>query len=294
MGLARATIKLLMRECQREAFSGGVLELGKQDILATPSDLRKWAKEMRFDLKPWVRMELSEKPDMRLLNYISDFPLFKSLGFDHVDSIDDNNYEGCTIVHDMNKEVPPELQGRFDAIYDGGTSEHIFNLPRAFANYAKMLKVSGRIIHSLPSSNYLDHGLYMFTPNLFLEYYSANGWKIESLFLIRQRTSKDDHKWEIYEYEPGGLSRHRIGGVSGMFVIFCVAKKLTASTYDAPVRQGCFEETRKRSASGGETVPEAKAAGRLPKWVKNLLVPIYARIIGLIPLKFFLKLVARY
>lgn len=66
-------------------------------------------------------------------------PMFKELGFNNVDSIDCSSYENATIIHDMNERIPTfcGLAGmkKYDYIFDGGTIEHIFNIPR----YAKIL-----------------------------------------------------------------------------------------------------------------------------------------------------------
>jgi hypothetical protein len=58
-------------------------------------------------------------------------------------SVDTSNHEGAKFIADMNKPIPPELAGRFSAVIDGGTLEHVFDFPQAALNVAKMLKVGG-------------------------------------------------------------------------------------------------------------------------------------------------------
>uniref|UniRef100_A0A6C0K7R4 Methyltransferase n=1 Tax=viral metagenome TaxID=1070528 RepID=A0A6C0K7R4_9ZZZZ len=55
-------------------------------------------------------------------------PLFRDLGYEIVESLDNSAYEGATRIHNMNREIPAPV-ARYDYIYDGGTIEHIFNCP---------------------------------------------------------------------------------------------------------------------------------------------------------------------
>jgi hypothetical protein len=71
--------------------------------------------------------------DFRRQNrYAEEF--FRLLGAQSVESIDASEYEGATHVHDMNLPVPRELLGRFSVVHDGGTLEHVFNVPQALKN----------------------------------------------------------------------------------------------------------------------------------------------------------------
>ena len=54
--------------------------------------------------------------------------------------IDISPYEGAETIHDLNLPVPETLQGRFDAVIESGSLEHIFNFPVAVANLMKLLK----------------------------------------------------------------------------------------------------------------------------------------------------------
>jgi SAM-dependent methyltransferase len=291
MGIARAIVKLLIREGKREEFSGNILTIGKQDVFATTRDLRKWAGEMDFELKGAVAMP--EK------GFIADRALFPSLGFDSIASMDCSDYEHCTIVHDLNKDVPGELHNRYDVVLDSGTSEHIFNFPKVLENYHKMLKVGGRMIHGLPSSNHVDHGFYMFSPTIFYDYYSANNWKIvEPLFFryYRQHTTK---LWKIYHYTPGCLDSYSFGGLRGMYGIFFIVKKTRESTFNAPVQQNSYIRTwseDNRPGPGGTTKKSGlrTVATHLPEGLKDALRPLYHRLAARRTPRFRLKPIARY
>ncbi|MCP4825376.1 MAG: methyltransferase domain-containing protein [Shimia sp.] len=91
---------------------------------------------------------------------------FERLGFDHVDSMDISDFEDATIVHDLGDMVPKSLHKRFDVIYDGGTCEHVFDLPTAYRNIDRMLKPGGVLIGHSPCNNWINHGFYQITPEM--------------------------------------------------------------------------------------------------------------------------------
>lgn len=105
-------------------------------------------------------------------------------GSTSVDSIDISDYEGATIVHDLNLPVKEELHHKFDTIFDGGCLEHIFHINQALYNVSKMCKVGGQIIHILPANDFCGHGFWQFSPELFFSLYSEkNGYDYTKIYV---------------------------------------------------------------------------------------------------------------
>ena len=182
MGIAKGLARLLIEESRDRPFSGRLLTLGKQDVFFTSPKLEKMAEEFGVKLNKNIKVTYSLNQFSKQKGYISDVFLFKALGFSEVKSIDVNDYESTDIMFDLNNnEVPKELVGKFDVIMDSGTTEHIFHIPNCLNNLNMMLKKGGRIICCLPTSNYVDHGFYMFSPTLFWDYYSANKFDINNI-----------------------------------------------------------------------------------------------------------------
>ncbi|MBC7769718.1 MAG: hypothetical protein H7124_13135 [Phycisphaerales bacterium] len=97
--------------------------------------------------------------------------LLKSIfGAGIVQSIDASDYEQADIVHDMN--TPILTSEAFSLVLDFGTLEHVFNVPVAFDNVAKLCTPGAHILHVLPSNNFVGHGFYQFSPELFYQIYS--------------------------------------------------------------------------------------------------------------------------
>ncbi|RID93869.1 methyltransferase domain-containing protein [Gemmobacter lutimaris] len=92
--------------------------------------------------------------------------LMASLGFGAMESLDFSDYEGATILHDLNHPVGEALEGQFDFIYDGGTLEHVFNVPVALQSVFRMLKPGGRFVSCNGMNGWMGHGIYQFNPEL--------------------------------------------------------------------------------------------------------------------------------
>ena len=106
-------------------------------------------------------------------------PVFKLLGADTVDSMDASDYEQATVVADLNKPIPEELHEKYDLVYDGGTIEHVFNVPQGLKNLMSLPKVGGRVIIQTMANNWFGHGFYQFSPELFYRVFTAdNGYHV--------------------------------------------------------------------------------------------------------------------
>jgi len=92
--------------------------------------------------------------------------LMSKLGFGAMEAMDFSDYEGASLLHDLNQPVPPELEGAFDFIFDGGTIEHVFNVPMALANVFRMLRPGGRAVSANGMNGWAGHGMYQFNPEL--------------------------------------------------------------------------------------------------------------------------------
>jgi SAM-dependent methyltransferase len=110
--------------------------------------------------------------------------LFRYFGSTTINALDASAFEGADIVHDLNLPVPDHLRGVFDTIFDGGTIEHIFDVPAVFRNVRAMLAPGGLFLSINAANNQLGHGLYQFSPELMWRAFSPeNGYSIEAMYL---------------------------------------------------------------------------------------------------------------
>jgi len=129
---------------------------------------------------------MSEDCVARLLATSTEYSeeFFALLGAKEIFSIDVSDFEGATILHDMNQPLPHSLISSFDVVLDGGTLEHIFDLPTALRNATQMVRPNGRFISLTQANNFCGHGFYQFSPELFYRFLcSKNGFTTEYCIL---------------------------------------------------------------------------------------------------------------
>jgi len=150
-----------------------VLTLGRQAICLNPDQITALLSKYGI---PHINHGLG-RPDYseRLFEYV---------GFKSVFSIDNSPYEGATIIHNLNK--PISADHKYDFIFDGGTTEHIFNAAQVYENIINMLEVGGVFCSVVPNNNWSGHGMYQFSPEFFLSIFTKKyGMEIKKLYLIR-------------------------------------------------------------------------------------------------------------
>jgi hypothetical protein len=111
-------------------------------------------------------------------------PLFALLGAKQVSSIDVSDYEQPTQIHDFNQPLPASLMKQFSVVFDGGTIEHVFNIPQAFKNCMEMVRIGGHFIQANMANNFMGHGFWQFCPELIYRIFSReNGFQIKTVLL---------------------------------------------------------------------------------------------------------------
>lgn len=111
-------------------------------------------------------------------------PFLQLLGAQQVDALDASDFEGASLIHDLNQPVPSDWHQRYDLVLDGGTMEHVFHFPTALQSAMQLVREGGSLFLCLPANNFSGHGFYTFSPELF---YSAltedNGYRVERMLL---------------------------------------------------------------------------------------------------------------
>ena len=298
MGIPRGSARLLMEEGKRRAFGGTLLQLGRSSIYFTGAELDHWARLHQYPLREGVAENLSHDPRLAAQRCIDDKTFFGRLGFDQVRASDINTWEGADHIFDLNQTIPAELEGAFDVVFETGTIVQIFDLPRVLENLHRLLAPGGRIIHcAVPSNNHMDLGFYMLSPTFFSDYYAANRYRIETIYLCEYYAYWHEGRlhsdpWRIYQYEPGtldALSYGRYGGAQA--ATFVVATRMPESTGGAIPQLGQYRRMwTEHEGQAGESRQRSPAAARATLPLKRVIETIRRRVLPR-PMP---RLVARY
>lgn len=136
-------------------------------------------------------------------------PLFAVLGARQVSSIDVSDYEQPSQIHDFNQPLPASLMNQFSVVYDGGTIEHVFNIPQAFKNCMEMVRVGGHFIQVNMANNYMGHGFWQFCPELIYRIFSReNGFQIKAVLLHEPYFVRSGHSFGRW-YKVDDPAAHR-------------------------------------------------------------------------------------
>lgn len=134
--------------------------------------------------------------------------IYEYFGFSEITALDNSDFEGANLNHNLN--IPPynssdtlsKYEGIFDLVIDGGTSEHVYSPIASLTNYLYLCKNSGSVVQMLPINNYVDHGIYQFSPTFF------HSIKLNNLLLTHL---------SFFEHGPQGKKNRQWNGLDPEF-----------------------------------------------------------------------------
>ncbi len=257
MAIVFNSAKFLAKLHSEKASFGRTLTLGRMNWLVRPenyADLR--AVLLAAGLPPEGIGPLFS-PDRSV--FAEDF--FRLLGSEGVDAMDYSDYEGASIVHDLNQPIPADLENTFDLVYDGGCLEHVFNYPVGLANCLRMARVGGRVVLHTPCNNQAGHGFYQFSPELFFRVFSAeNGFELEHVLIHETFRAAEGSAWYAVR-DPAALGK-RVGLDAGAPTMLLVSARKVEHV--PPFRQPPLQSDYKplwREAQSGSGSLLSKASG---------------------------------
>jgi hypothetical protein len=182
MGLSiHGTKSLLYAKTQGVCFTR-TATIGRQELHLSKDDLRTNLLEFGYTEAAYDVNDLMGKAG----GFAE--PFLEALGAIDICSFDSSEYEGASNVHDFNSPIDESFKNRFTAVIDGGTLEHIFNFPVAIKNCMEMVEVGGHFIGITPANNFLGHGFYQFSPELFFRIFSKpNGFRIVRMIMFENQ-----------------------------------------------------------------------------------------------------------
>jgi hypothetical protein len=151
-------------------------------------------------LKTNLRLFNFNKTDLEVKNLLLEEngyvdSLLRMLGAVRICSIDASSYEGASFIHDMNRKIPNDLKNAFTVVIDGGSLEHIFDFPTAIKNCMEMVQIGGHFLSITPVNNFMGHGFYQFSPELFFRLFTKdNGFNLERAMLFESRPKASWYK----------------------------------------------------------------------------------------------------
>ena len=183
--------------------------------------------------------------------------LLAHLGAKDVHTFDISSYEGPTHLQDMNREVPMALKGQYTTVIDGGALEHVFNFPVAIKNCMEMVSVGGHYVGITPANNFMGHGFYQFSPELYCSIFTReNGFELVSLVAIEDTPGA---AW--YSVRSPREVRDRVTVVNCMpLYLLVVAKRLEdVAIFETTPQQSDYVSAWEQHDVAGDGAPPSPA-----------------------------------
>ncbi|CAN5652261.1 hypothetical protein BH10ACT1_BH10ACT1_08000 [soil metagenome] len=169
-------------------------------------------------------------------------PLFRALGAASVDALDHSDFEGANILHDLNQDLPASLAGGWTLVFDGGSTEHVFDFPRALEATMKLVSLGGHLITAVPANQQMGHGFYQVSPELYFRtLIPANGYEIVGVFL-----HEDGIRPRWYRAADPAISGRRLTATTlGATELFVCARRVgDAGLHEIPQQSDYAEAWR--------------------------------------------------
>ena len=179
MGLDANGIKFLLYASSLGVDFAKTATIGRQYLYIEPSRLKEILSSFNYQVEDKHIDSIFKEND----GYAETF--LRYIGANVTDSFDYSNYEQATHVHDMNLAIPEIYKDKYNVVIDGGALEHIFNFPVAIKNCMEMVKVNGYYIGMTIGNNFMGHGFYQFSPELFFSIFTReNGYELAKMIIF--------------------------------------------------------------------------------------------------------------
>jgi hypothetical protein len=238
-----------LRYAKRQRAFGHTVTIGRQGLHVAEST---------------VRDAFALRPEYKNAKYCEEL-LRDQFGASQVDSIDFSEYEGASIIHDMNFPLPEHVLGRYDTVIDGGCLEHIYNVAQALRNCSEFCRPGAQILHMLPASNCCGHGFWQFSPELFFSLYShEHGYTDTEVFLAD--LSKKSKLFRVKRPEPG--ERINVHSSSEAYVLVRTVLRERAFSHSG-VQQSDYAFAWTSGGTTSEPAAEPKPTGAIVRALKS-------------------------
>lgn len=158
----------------------------------------------------------------------TDRQLFDELGAATLMAMDVSDYEGATIIHDLNKPLPVALHNICDFLFDGSCLDNLFDPANALRSFAKMLRPGGRMM-LVEHGTAIQGALICFSPEWFYDFFAANSYELHGITLLPFPAGRWEPKQWV-PYEGGKPVTASPGTEIGDFYTVVIAEKRAEST----------------------------------------------------------------
>jgi hypothetical protein len=287
MALDLNAVKLMLWARNLGVAFERTLTLGRQGLSCSPAELRRSLLDFGFEASSDQIQRIFDRPARTNL-FSEEFLRF--LGAKEIVSVDLSDYEGATLMHDLNEPFPASCRHAFSFVLDSGTLEHIFDYPAALRHTLELVRPRGHFLTVTPANNLIGHGFYQLSPELFFRVLNAdNGFALRKMVLFDCLKTDAPFYQVLDPAESGG--RTNLRSKTPLYLAALAERTATTPILTRSPQQSDYVQAweRHRQTGNGDRTVESGALARLrrrlnpywPVWLKRLkLSLVYARLYG--------------
>jgi SAM-dependent methyltransferase len=282
MGFDTNGVRFLLEAKHAQVNFEQCVMLGRQEMHVTLNELQRIFDKQGLTLSPLQAQRLLDNPVGGRPGFAESF--LNYLGGQNIFSIDYSDFENATHICDLNTAVPDELIGACDCVIDGGTLEHVFNFPMAVRNSQRLVKPGGHFLSITPCNNFMGHGFYQFSPELFFRIFSGRtGFELQRLFIAEDRKFA---KWYWVE-DPNQIGQRVTLTNKQPTYLLVQARRIEPkeladimpqqSDYERRWRQHATDETAVQNDQAWYTTIKRIMPRGIRKRIKRIITPTFSR-----------------
>jgi len=242
MAIPLPLAELICHEHRYRSLPVRILLLGRQTICFNASAM--YALASRWGLacgdvgvtraeRDTLTIHARQHPDEE---FVTDTVFFQMLGVREIDAIDHSDFEGANIILDICGDLPLDLIGRYDFIFNGSVLDNVWDPPSALRNVTRLLSDHGRVIH-VETASACRYNYTALSPSWYFDYYVWNGFADVRVYLaaVPDIGGATKGNWPVIAYDPSAQDRPNaftpgLGDQLGIAVV--VAEKRPGATAD--------------------------------------------------------------
>jgi hypothetical protein len=277
VGLGYHDVRAMLTARRAGVSFDRVVTLGRQSLCLHRREIRTLSREFGLRMEgarpTWAGPQFGD--------YSDEF-FRQCLGTTDLRFLDVSNYQGASLIHDMNDPVPTDWYQRFDAVVDGGTLEHVFSVPQALANMMRLASVGGHIFSTTPANNLCGHGFYQFSPELmFRAFARPHGFRLLRVALLEERYPGTELAPTVSAYsvrDPKDVGR-RAGLISRRPILISVEAEKIAHL-DEPFVSASTPQQSDYTAQWHQGGVGRSGLSTLAAWYSGRAVATHSRIVS--------------
>lgn len=186
-----------------------ILLLGRQTIPIDWVDIQRLASKWQLEAPAFERDDRTtfakQNPEKA---WITDSAFFSMLGVKTIHAVDHSGFEGADFVFDVCGQMPDEMAGRWEFIFNGSVLDNVFDTAAAMRNIDRMLAPGGRAAH-IETATANEFSYSALSPSWFFDFAMYNDYQDLKVYMGSTRNWEGMIRgpWSMLGFDPTSMAK---------------------------------------------------------------------------------------